>query len=308
MGNIWLAFVTGLTTGGISCITVQGGLLASSTKNKGEVGIFLASKLVIYTLLGFLLGFLGSILIISPRVQAIMQIIVGIYLLGTAARLANLHPIFRYFAIQPPKSLFKLARAGSKTESFFAPVIAGLATVLIPCGVTQAVMLIAIATKNPLSGATIMFAFVLGTSPVFFALGLTAVEMLKRKTFAVIAAVIIAIFGLISLKAGVTLAGWSLPIKSTAVAVQKQVVTITVRNNGYQADATTLKVNTPVKIKLVTNNTFSCARSFTIPAMNISKILPTTGTEEISFTPTRTGRLNYTCSMGMYSGSFNVIQ
>lgn len=307
MGNIWLAFITGLTTGGISCVTVQGGLLASSTKNKTEVGIFLVSKLFIYTLLGFLLGFLGSILIITPQFQAIMQIIVGIYLLGTAGRLANLHPIFRYFAIQPPKSLFKLARAGSKMESFFAPVVAGLATILIPCGVTQAMMLIAIATKNPLSGAVTMFAFVLGTSPVFFALGLTAVEMLKRKTFALVAAIIVAVFGLVSLKAGVTLAGWSLPTVNKTI-VQKQEVTITVSNNGYSADATTLKVNTPVKIKLVTNNTFSCARSFTIPAMNIRQVLPTTGTTEITLTPTRTGRLSYTCSMGMYSGSFNVIE
>jgi hypothetical protein len=33
MNNIWFAFITGLTAGGISCLAVQGGLLASALSN-----------------------------------------------------------------------------------------------------------------------------------------------------------------------------------------------------------------------------------------------------------------------------------
>ena len=103
MTNIWLAFIAGLTTGGISCFAVQGGLLASSLteeNKKKSTLIFLGAKLVAYTLLGFLLGLLGSQLNISPKIQGIFQIVIGIFMIATAGRLLNIHPIFRYFVIQ----------------------------------------------------------------------------------------------------------------------------------------------------------------------------------------------------------------
>src|SRR5512135_932937 len=84
-GQIVVAFVTGITTGGLSCLAVQGGLLASSLahqieqdyleqsalqKKRGNkkiqpqkrsnsalpILLFLIAKLVAYTLLGVLLG------------------------------------------------------------------------------------------------------------------------------------------------------------------------------------------------------------------------------------------------------------
>jgi uncharacterized protein len=324
MGNIWLAFITGLTTGGISCITVQGGLLASSTKNKTGVGIFLLSKLIAYTILGFLLGLLGSILIITPKIQAIMQIVVGIFLLGSAGRLAEIHPLFRYFAIKPPKFLFKLVRKESSENSNITPAITGALTILIPCGITQATMLIAIASGTPVSGALIMFAFILGTSPVFFIVGTLASEMLKRKAFAYIAAVIVAIFGIVSLNSAMALLGSSHTIQNywkviTTGTIENKIsntasnlngvqeATIYVKNNGYESDVNTLKVGVPVKLTLVTDQTYSCARAFTIPSLGISKILQPNGSEVVEFTPTKLGRLNFSCSMGMYTGSFNII-
>src|SRR3990167_3912491 len=97
MSNIWLAFIAGLTTGGISCFAVQGGLLASAlteeNKKKATL-IFLGTKLIAYTLLGFLLGFLGSSLNISPKIQGIFQIVIGLFMVATAGRLINIHPLF----------------------------------------------------------------------------------------------------------------------------------------------------------------------------------------------------------------------
>ncbi|EKE05672.1 MAG: hypothetical protein ACD_19C00183G0003 [uncultured bacterium] len=88
----------------------------------------------------------------------------------------------------------------------------------------------------------------------------------------------------------------------------KQIVTINVKNNGYTASTNTLKIGVPVKLILKTNKVGGCIRSFTIPEYNISKILPATGTEIVEFTPTKLGKLTYTCSMGMYSGTFNIIK
>jgi len=334
MNNIWLAFITGITTGGVSCLAVQGGLLTSAisrdklkSKNKWkEIAIFLIGKLFAYTILGILLGLVGSLLVFTPRIQAIIQLLIGFFLLGTAGRLANIHPIFRYFAIQPPKSLFRFARKGSNLESSFTPLITGFSTILIPCGVTQAMMLIAVASGSAISGALIMFAFVLGTSPIFFILGMAAAEMLKKKAFTYIASFAVLVFGIISLNSAMVLLGsnhtsqnyWkvltlnNIQTENSAKGIKinngVQEATIYVKNNGYESDTTTLKAGVPVKLRLITENTVSCSRAFTIPSLGVRKILQTTGEEIIEFIPQQTGRLNYSCSMGMYSGSFNVVK
>ncbi len=330
MDPLLLAFVTGLTTGGISCIAVQGGLLASVISQKETqqkslplVSMFLISKIIAYTLLGFLLGGLGSAITISPALQGWMQIFAGLYILVTAANLLNLHPVFRHFVIQPPKFAFRLLKNQTRAKTFFAPAVLGFLTILIPCGVTQAMMIFAISSGSPLLGAGIMAAFTLGTTPVFATIGLAASTLLKKKMFIYLASAILFVLGISSLNAGQNLRGSvhtienyikvlqpSSPTSAIAASLNaegKQEVTITVNSNGYQSNITNLKSGVPVKLKLVTDNTFGCSRSFTIPQMGISKVLPETGTETIEFTPTKAGRLAFTCSMGMFSGAFQVI-
>jgi len=324
MANIWLAFITGLTTGGFSCFAVQGGLLTSAlTENNKKTGLiaFLSSKIIVYTILGFMLGFLGSSLKISPVFQGYLQLFVGLFMIATAARLLDIHPIFRYFVIEPPKKVMRLLRDKSQAKNVFTPAILGALTVLIPCGVTQAMMILALGAGNPFWGAFIMFAFTLGTTPVFFAIGLAASEALRHKAFNIIAAVVIFVIGLMSVNSGQILRGsahtfqnyWTV-IKGSSQNSKLanlnngvQEVSINVVSTGYKASVNTLKAGVPVKLKLTTNGVRSCARAFTIPEYNYFKILPETGTEEIEFTPTKAGKLTYACSMGMYTGSFNVI-
>src|SRR3990172_12822343 len=155
MNTLWLVFVTGLTTGGFSCFAVQGGLLTSALATEEEMNVsrslkakaltfFLLSKVIAYTILGFIFGFFGASLNISPRFQGWLQIFIGLYILATATRLLNLHPVFRYFLIHPPKSILRLLRNRAQAKSVFTPVLLGASTVLIPCGVTQAMMLLAL--------------------------------------------------------------------------------------------------------------------------------------------------------------------
>ncbi len=336
MNLIWVAFLTGLTTGGISCLAVQGGLLASSIASvRGEddttgrwqyVAVFLAAKLLAYILLGYLLGMLGSSLMLSPKILGSLQIAVGLYMLATAARLLDLHPIFRYAVIQPPRWAYRLLRNQSKNASLFGPALLGLFTVLMPCGVTQATMAVAVASGSPLMGAAIMGAFVLGTSPLFFALGASLVKLLERRVFAYVAASVVVIFALLSINGGMGLRGsfytWDnlvaaatldpdqLAGKAHLAAVDAngtQEVTIDVTDRGYTASATTLRRNIPVRLTLAANGAKGCARAFTIPDLNISKVLQENDKEVIEFTPKKEGRLAFACSMGMFTGSFNVI-
>lgn len=338
MNNVWIALITGLTTGGISCLAVQGGLLASSVSQQEEsyvektkkwkaLAVFLVSKIFVYTLLGIGLGLIGSALTLSPKLLGWMQIFAGLFMLATAGRLLKLHPIFRYFVIQPPKWVLRLMRNQTKNRSLFAPLFLGFLTILIPCGVTQAMIVLAVASGSPLYGALIMFAFTLGTSPIFFAMGLTIVELLKRKVFVYPASFAIVVFGLISINGGQVLRGSVHTLQNYGVALKsiissegmvkgasakfdkegRQQVSLNVTDHGYSSDTTTLKSGIPVKMTFLSKNVTSCAKSFLIPSLGISKILPENGTSEIEFTPTKLGALSYTCGMGMYTGQFIVI-
>src|SRR5258708_31477490 len=183
--NLWVIFTTGLFVGGLTCLAVQGGLLASvitarddCAKKQGKVKhtvfptlAFLITKLAAYTILGFILGAFGGAINISDKVQSTMQLIAGLYMLAVAGNLLNLHPIFRYAIIQPPRFLTRIVRNQSKSKDLFAPAFLGVLTIFIPCGTTIAMETITISSANAFTGAAIMAAFILGTMPLFFGVG-----------------------------------------------------------------------------------------------------------------------------------------
>ncbi len=381
--DILIAFITGLTTGGLSCLAVQGGLLASSIAHEVESSVaqvpprgrrsrkkiapshfaaaqpillFLVAKLVAYTLLGFLLGWLGSLLQLSLFTRALFQLAIGIFMIGTALRMFDVHPIFRYFAFEPPSVVTRYIRRRSKMgESMITPLFLGALTVLIPCGVTQAMMVVAMGTGNPFSGAAILFAFVLGTSPVFFTVAYLTTHLGARleSRFKQFVAVTVLVLGLVSIDSGLNLMGSPYSFTALAQALEPSapapttlvsnvpaaagnpappdsraqpaptgsgtrppetattnsdqagsaIVTITVQDGGYSPATQQTKGGQPFQIKLVTNNTRSCARAFVIPKLGIQKILPTTGATLITIPPQPSGsELRYSCSMGMYNG------
>ncbi len=142
-------------------------------------------------------------------------------MIGTALRMLNVHPIFRYFIIEPPSSVTRYIRRKSKGQAnALTPLFLGALTVLIPCGVTQAMMAVAMGTGNPWTGAAIMFAFVLGTSPVFFTVAYLTTRLGARleKNFVRIVAAIMLILGLVSIDSGLTLAGWPYSVSNLRMA------------------------------------------------------------------------------------------
>lgn len=243
MTALVLAFLTGLTTGGLSCLAVQGGLLASVIATRtpassstlvpfaptGQKAVippvskppsfsaeatwamlaFLLAKLFTYTLLGFLLGALGTVLQLTPLMRGTVQVIIGAFMVITALRMLNVHPIFRYLAFEPPSFVNRWIRRTAKEGKAFAPVSLGVLTVLIPCGVTQTMMALAIGTGDPWQGAGIMFAFTLGTTPLFFSLALLMTQIGKRweHHFTKGIAVVVLVLGIVAADGGMNLLG-----------------------------------------------------------------------------------------------------
>lgn len=326
--NLLVIFLTGLITGGLTCLAVQGGLLATviSEREKerlteeGKKGnakpilYFIAAKLATYTILGFLLGWLGSFFTLSVTAQAVLGFTVAIFMIGTALNLLNVHPFFRYFVIQPPKFLTRLVRNQSKSKDVFAPALLGAFTVFIPCGTTQAMMALAIATGSPLYGAAILFAFVLGTSPLFFLLGYFATKLgdAYQKKFFKVAAVAIIVLALFNAKGALVLSGVDFggsgnnqAVNSAAVSSE---VVITITPNGYSPQNLSIPAGVPVKLTLKNDKAYSCAQAFTIPKLGIQKVVAPGQSATIEFTaPAKPGKLTFACSMGMYKGTFNVL-
>lgn len=334
--DLWFIFITGLTVGSLNCLAVQGGLLASVLAAREEggrilpVASFLISKLLAYSLLGFLLGLFGQTLSFSDTTSRIIQIAAGLYMIAIALDLLKVHPIFRYAVIQPPRALTRLIHNRSKGKDIFAPALLGALTVFIPCGTTLAIVVLAISTASPILGMMTMAVFILGTSPLFFALGYLTSSMSHtfRAKFLKIAALAVFILGITSINGALVAAGSPVTLQTLAelspiqidlsgdskqdetfgeVVGGVQSFNINVGSYGYSPTYLKAKKDIPVKLNLISKGAYNCALAFRIPALGISKNLRPTGLEIVEFTPKKEGRLVYTCSMGMYSGVIEVI-
>lgn len=340
--DLLVIFITGLTTGGLTCLAMQGGLLTSVIANQKEsehesgkfskndwqpVVLFLGTKLIAYTILGFLLGLLGSVLTLSLEVRLAFQVFTALFMFATAMNLLNVHPIFRYVVLQPPKFLQRYVRKSSKSDQLFAPALLGFLTIFIPCGVTQAMEVLAINSGNPVYGALIMFSFVLGTSPLFGLIGIATAKLSERwyQSFMRVAAMILIGMALYSLNGVLVVTDSPFSYQNIVARIQAkqeqktvtptaigitdgvQKVNIGVYNSGYSPNYFRVQKDVPVEISLQSNETYSCAVAFVFPSFGIKTFLDPTDIETYSFTPTKPGRYTYTCSMGMYTGIMEVI-
>jgi sulfite exporter TauE/SafE len=333
--NLFVAFLTGITTGGLGCLAVQSGLLAATLAHQVEqemqdrssnpsqkfrphiaqpIILFLMAKLVAYTLLGFMLGGLGSVLQLTPTTSAILYLAIGVFMLGNGLRMLNVHPIFRYFVIEPPSSLTRYIRRSSKNgTSLVTPIFMGALTIFLPCGVTQAMMAAALGIGSPIQGAALMFAFILGTTPLFFTVSYfaTRIGATVEKYFTRIVAVTMLFLALVSINSGLNLLGSPFSFTRTFNTISAFLdpsalgfqtgFEINVTENGYSPIELHLPANKPVTIEWVTEDTQTCARSVVIPGLDYHHILPPTGRVKLEIPAQQKGTiLRYACSMGMY--------
>lgn len=79
----------------------------------------------------------------------------------------------------------------------------------------------------------------------------------------------------------------------------KQIVDIRARG-GYQPGKSIAKAGIPTVIRFTTKGTFDCSSFVRVPSLNISKILPQTGSEDVDIGIPKSGVLKGSCGMGMY--------
>ncbi|MGH3490178.1 MAG: sulfite exporter TauE/SafE family protein [Actinopolymorphaceae bacterium] len=286
------------------------------------VGGFLAGKLVSHTLLGALLGAVGGAVELPVSVRTWLQI--GAGLLIIVFGLAQLGvPGFGGVVVEPPAAWMKLVRNRARSQAALAPGLLGVATVLIPCGVTLSAEALALTSGSALAGAATMAVFVIGTAPLFAVLGYAARKAVSvwRGRLAIATGLVILAMGIYTLNGGLELAGSPLAASRIAQTIGfsdkpadtaaastvngRQTVVITASTAAYSPANVQVKSGVPTTLVVKSEGAQGCIRSFIIRGGQ--KILPVDGETRIDLGVLKPGRLNYACGMGMYTGAITIV-
>lgn len=328
----------GLVAGISTCMALVGGLVLGISARHAELHpeatlaqkfrphlFFNLGRIVSYAVLGGVIGFAGSFLQLSSNITGLFVAAAGVLMFFIGVRLIEVIPGLSRVSLLLPKSISTrlLRNHETKEYSHTGAALTGAVTFFLPCGFTQAMQIYAISTGSFTQGALIMSLFALGTMPGLLGIGgLTSLVkgVFARYFFKFVGIVVIAL-GIFNLQSGLTLAGIALPQwgsgKSGVVSEKnapaereivdgKQIVRMDQVAGGYKPNVLTVKKGIPVKWVITSKNQYTCAAFINMPSMNIQQPL-TAGENVIEFTPTKTGTLKFTCSMGMYSGVFNVV-
>jgi sulfite exporter TauE/SafE/copper chaperone CopZ/heme/copper-type cytochrome/quinol oxidase subunit 2 len=331
-----LILLIGLVAGISTCMALVGGLSlglsAKFAENHPQATavqkfrphlFFMLGRILSYALLGGVLGMLGKAFQISSKANGILIIIVAVVMLIMGLQLINIFPRLNNFKLVLPKALGKFFGLAyqSKEYSHKNAMLMGALTFFLPCGFTQAMQLYAVSTGNFAAGALIMGLFAIGTAPGLLSIGgLSSVVRGSFKTyFFKIAGLAVILFALFNLHNGFALVGLNTTnfikngtnsnqiVKDPNVVWENgvQVVRMAENDRGYSPNKFNIKKGSPVKWIIDAQAPYSCASTIVIPKLNIQKSLRA-GENIIEFTPTEVGIINFSCSMGMYTGAFNV--
>lgn len=338
--NPLAAFLTGLSTGGLTCLAVQGGLLVGllALRRTGDenlsrwqrlilpVAAFLIAKLAIHTLLGFGLGALGEKIQLSTTVRIWLQTFAAVFMVIAGIRLLKPHWL-PWLNFSPPASLRRLVRKSAKSQALLAPAMLGLLTIFIPCGTTQAMEIAAVATGSAWQGASIMFAFVLGTAPLFFLVGILAKgsSLIQNRLKYATAAVVVG-FGLYTFNGVLVMTGSNYSYQNQVVAWQWALTggtqgtvavaqttpadtnpTIEVLPTGYSPRQITVPAGQPVTLSLVGKGRLGCTSIFRIPTLRVQERVAPESVTKVAVTFPQPGPYVFSCGMGMFTGTINAV-
>lgn len=329
-----IAVILGLIASVSTCMAVTGSLLlgisAEITKHFSQANFiskfkphlyFNLGRILSYTLFGGLIGWLGSFFSLSGSFSGIVIIVLSIFMIVLGLHLLELLNGLSWRLM--PKSLINLLEANIDTRSEKGIFLLGGLTFFLPCGFTQALQLYVLTRGNSLEGSLIMLFFALGTLPALMLIGLISsyVKGLLQRYFVKLAGAIVVIVGAFNLVSGASLLGFNINIFSSSSANSLgsdfgpnitftdgvQIVSMEVDQNGrYAPNFFKIKAGMPLKWEINVKNPYTCASVLVVPAYNIVKRL-SPGYNLIEFTPRQAGKINFSCSMGMFRGSFMAI-
>ena len=181
-----MAFTTGLLGAG-HCIGMCGGIVAAlSISGEGQRGgmmfhlLYNIGRTATYSLIGFLVGWLGSAIAYSDAFREVSRVILvgsDIFIILVGLGTAGLFSFINVTKLDFPGPIKLLTEAVTTLRRLPVGVAAlplGLMMGFLPCGFLYAMAITAAQSADPVSGAFVMLAFGLGTAPSLFLFGLAA--------------------------------------------------------------------------------------------------------------------------------------
>ena len=337
--NGTMALVVGLTAGFSTCMALIGGLVISVASKYAEHHptqtsmqkfaphlFFNLGRIISFTLLGALIGVVGSAFALTGTLLGFITIIVGVVMLVLGLQLTELFPRITK-GITLPSGLAKKLGIGARKDRPYSHTNAfmmGAATFFLPCGFTQAMQLLAVSTGNPIQAAIIMGAFAIGTAPGLLSLGgLTSVVKgaFAQRFFRIVGVVVVAM-ALLNFSNGFNLAGirpsvdefFSQVKTSRAVKQRPSSEGSVILNTTYTSkkdivpSTFTAKVGQRTTLIVdVQDNGSGCMSTIMIIGLDdMPQYLKKGEKLELTFTATKPGKYLIACAMGVPRGSITV--
>lgn len=324
----FVLFVVGVLTS-LHCVGMCGGIMLSQSINKDSKGkfdsmkpalMYNAGRVVSYTILGGIVGSLGSVLSLSISVKAGLQIFAGVFMIIMGLNMSG-YSLFRKFNIKLPWS------ACSVKNKPKTPFLVGVLNGLMPCGPLQTMQLYALGTGSAYKGALAMLIFSLGTVPLMLTFGALSGLMSKgyTKTLLKFSGILIVVLGVVMGSRGLALAGVNIPTTASLAASLSgdkssepnspapkpiiengvQIVKMTADGAGYTPNGLYIQKNVPVKWVIDGKSLNACNGQIIIPSLDIQRDLQS-GENIIEFIPGDKD-INFSCGMGMIRGIFKVV-
>jgi sulfite exporter TauE/SafE/copper chaperone CopZ len=320
-------FIIGLLTS-LHCISMCGGINMtvcmnfnnSDENNRNYKASFLYNfgRVISYTIIGGIVGGIGSIIGFNGSMKVLIAFLSGAFMIILGIKLLNIIPIFRKINIKIPGIIGNKVYKNLNSKG---PLYVGLLNGFMPCGPLQTMQLYALGTGSIIVGSLSMMFFSLGTFPLMFLLGIISSLLNKNftKQLMRVSAVLIIVLGFIMINRGFSLAGLNLNLTENSVFANDssdlniakingdvQEVEMSITNGDYYPIYVQKGIPVKWNIKAKESELTGCNNSMTIPEYNISKDL-SVGDNYLEFTPTKSGKIVYTCWMGMITSNINVV-
>lgn len=324
----FILFIVGVLTS-IHCVGMCGGIMLSQSINKDSKSkfdsikpalLYNGGRVLSYTIIGGIVGAIGSVLSLSPTMQAGLQIFAGLFMIIMGLNMSG-YKIFRKLNI---KLLWSACSVKNKPKT---PFLVGVLNGLMPCGPLQTMQLYALGTGSAYKGALSMLLFSLGTVPLMFTFGALSGLLSKgfTKTILRFSGILVVVLGIIMGTRGLSLAGVNMPTLNrfgTVSSANKpttsfpadsvpviengvQIIRMTVDGAGYTPNALYIQKNMPVKWIIDAKALNSCNGTIVIPSLDKQmKLKP--GENVIEFT-SKDKDIRFSCGMGMIKGVFKVV-
>lgn len=355
--SLAVIFLLGLIASVSSCMAVTGGLLISIAARYSENHpnlngyqkfkpqlYFNIGRIISYTLLGGLIGAIGSLFPLYFGSQGILIIIASIIMIILGVQMLNVFPLLSRLNFRMPKLFAHKIHEAKSSHNSVSMFLFGASTFFFPCGFTQALQFYVLTTGSFATGSTTMLAFSLGTFPALMSVGaiFSYVKGALQKDIMRFTAVLVILLGIFNIGNGLALSGFHIgsspdyvqppgsqesdfsdvnpylaqyvkaqraPPEITEIINGKQIAKMKIIDLNYVPAKFIVKQGVPVEWQIDASKAAGCAQVITVPKLKLTKYLSPNQINKIEFTPKETGKIYFMCTMGMTTNgaSFEVV-